>query len=53
MTEKRKKAYRKPEIKRVRLMPEEAVLGGCKTTGGPGEYASSCTAPSNCFTEGS
>jgi hypothetical protein len=28
-----KKPYRKPEIRRVELRPQEAVLGGCKTAG--------------------
>lgn len=31
MSERR--PYRKPEIKQLKLMPEEAVLTGCKTTG--------------------
>lgn len=32
-----KKPYKKPQIKRVELKPEEAVLGACKTaiTAGP------------------
>jgi hypothetical protein len=31
-----KKPYVKPELKKVPLRPEEAVLGGCKTvSGGP------------------
>ncbi len=28
-----RKNYNKPEIKRVRLAPEEAVLAACKTAG--------------------
>lgn len=28
-----KKKYQKPEINKVKLAPEEAVLGGCKTLG--------------------
>ncbi len=31
MTKKARKTYRKPEIAQVRLVPEEAVLAGCKT----------------------
>ena len=31
MSDKRKKLYRKPQIQQVKLVPEEAVLGGCKT----------------------
>ena len=28
-----KKSYRKPELKKVTLAPNEAVLGNCKTSG--------------------
>ncbi len=28
-----RKSYIKPGIERVRLVPEETVLGGCKTSG--------------------
>jgi hypothetical protein len=28
--DREKKPYKKPEIKQVRLAPEEAVLGACK-----------------------
>jgi hypothetical protein len=37
--EKTKREYQKPEFTRVKLVPEEAVLGGCKNVGqsGPGE----------------
>lgn len=28
-----KKPYQKPRIRRVELRPQEAVLGGCKTSG--------------------
>jgi hypothetical protein len=43
-----KKPYAKPEVKRVMLRPEEAVLGSCKTskTGGTGQ--SKCSVPSAC-----
>jgi hypothetical protein len=30
---KAKKSYRKPELKRVTLAPDEAVLGNCKASG--------------------
>ncbi len=45
---RRKKQYVKPEVKRVMLRPEEAVLGSCKTSkiSGPGQ--GKCTIPSNC-----
>jgi hypothetical protein len=32
-TEKQKKPYTKPTLRRVELRPQEAVLGGCKTSG--------------------
>jgi hypothetical protein len=32
-TKKNKKQYHKPEIRKVRLAPEEAVLAACKTAG--------------------
>lgn len=28
-----RKPYRKPELERVKLMPEETVLGACKNPG--------------------
>jgi hypothetical protein len=40
-----RKPYCKPEIERVKLVPEEAVLGGCKTLangGGIGLVSGSC-----------
>lgn len=40
MTEQ-KKPYVKPELERVKLVPDEAVLGGCKTTDGGGIGTSS------------
>jgi len=35
-----KKSYQRPEIKRVNLVPEEAVLTGCKTAAGTAKSAS-------------
>jgi hypothetical protein len=37
-----KRPYRKPELKQIFLRPEEAVLGGCKATGGTGPGRSNC-----------
>ena len=31
-----KKNYQKPQLRQVRLKPDEAVLGNCKTGGGGG-----------------
>jgi hypothetical protein len=44
----RKKPYVKPEVKRVMLRPEEAVLASCKTSkvSGPGQMR--CNFPSAC-----
>lgn len=41
--ERQKKPYTKPEVRKVTLTPEEAVLGSCKISGqsGPG-YSGKC-----------
>jgi len=44
----RKKHYVKPEIKRVMLRPEEAVLASCKTNKVAGPGQSKCSTPSPC-----
>lgn len=48
-----KRPYVTPEVRKVHLRPEEAVLGNCKhgSANGPGNAA--CTSPSSCFTSGS
>lgn len=51
-SERRKKAYTKPEVCQVELRPEEAVLGNCKKTG-VGPLQARCDTPSNCSTYGS
>lgn len=40
-----KKTYSKPVIASVNLIPDEAVLSGCKVTGtnGPGSTGGDCT----------
>jgi hypothetical protein len=43
-----KKPYAKPQIQEVPLRPDEAVLGGCKTSSTSGPAQSRCTMPSNC-----
>ena len=45
---KKKLPYTKPEVRRVILRPEEAVLAACKTTkiSGPGQ--SRCGVPGPC-----
>jgi hypothetical protein len=44
----RKKNYVKPEVKRVMLRPEEAVLASCKTSKVSGPGQSKCSVPSAC-----
>jgi hypothetical protein len=44
----RRKKYSKPEIKRVMLRPEEAVLASCKTSKVSGPGQSKCSTPSAC-----
>jgi len=50
---KGKRRYVTPEVRKVHLRPEEAVLGNCKsmTVSGPGN--ASCVSSGNCFTLGS
>lgn len=45
---KTRKPYRKPQIEQVRLVPEEAVLGWCKTGSGGGTVLGT----SDCSLEG-
>jgi hypothetical protein len=48
-----RKPYTPPEVTRVTLRPEEAVLGACKNnaTSGPGQPT--CRFPSACSSQGS
>jgi hypothetical protein len=48
-----RRPYAKPEVRKVHLRPEEAVLGNCKagTISGPG--VPTCTMSGNCFSIGS
>lgn len=48
-----RKRYRKPEIKKVDLTPEEAVLGSCKSGGTIGPAQPRCNIPSACSSMGS
>ena len=53
VVQKQKKSYMKPEIKKVQLRPEEAVLGGCKIDGpGAGPFQARCDKPASCSTIG-
>lgn len=51
--EKGRKPYAKPVAKRVRLKPEEAVLGFCKTGGYTGPNGTACASGFACITDGS
>ena len=56
MKEKTKREYQKPEFTRVKLVPEEAVLGGCKddNTVDVGNVATGfCYTPTTCQLQGS
>jgi hypothetical protein len=46
-----KKPYTKPRVKRVILVPEEAVLGGCKTASVSGPATANC-GTTICFSTG-
>jgi hypothetical protein len=50
---KEKKPYVKPEIKKVELRPEEAVLGNCKTGVSAGPGSGTCNTPAACSALGS
>ncbi len=43
MNDQPKKPYMKPEVTQVSLRPDEAVLGGCKTSSTSGPVSSTCT----------
>jgi hypothetical protein len=52
--EGQKKPYLKPEVRKVTLRPEEAVLGACKTTSPQtGPAAANCGNPIYCYTHSS
>jgi hypothetical protein len=47
-----RRTYQTPELRRVRLVPDEAVLASCKNTrtAGPTGMAGKCVgSPSTCF----
>jgi hypothetical protein len=48
-SEEPKKPYAKPKMQEVPLRPDEAVLGGCKTStvGGPA-HPTRCSFPGSC-----
>jgi hypothetical protein len=49
-----RRAYKKPEMERVSLRPDEAVLGNCKSVAAAGPGGSSnCMPIGTCFTQGS
>jgi hypothetical protein len=48
-----KAPYQTPQVVRVSLRPEEAVLGHCKITGAAGPISGSCGAALRCRTFGS
>ncbi|MCK5305911.1 MAG: hypothetical protein KAJ66_02150 [Candidatus Omnitrophica bacterium] len=48
-----RKRYNKPEIKQVKLMPEEAVIAACKAAAvGASKNGTGCTNPSNHCVDG-
>jgi hypothetical protein len=48
-----KATYQTPQVVRVSLRPEEAVLGHCKVTGAAGPISGSCGAVLRCKSHGS
>ena len=54
MTENKKKKYRKPEVKKIKLDAKTAVLGFCKNTGQGGPSGTGCGLPfPACHSDGS
>ena len=37
-----KKQYQKPEIRKIKLAPEECCITGCKTTAGTSKSGNNC-----------
>ncbi len=50
--DKKRKTYKKPMLNKVKLVPEEAVLGVCKGISSSGPNQSQCIIP-QCFNQGS
>jgi hypothetical protein len=48
-----KKPYTKPEVKQIRLVAEEAILGGCKINQASGPSGNNCRQRGGCPTQGS
>ena len=48
-----KRRYVAPEVKKVHLRPEEAVLGNCKSGSVSGPGNPHCDTAGSCFTQGS
>jgi hypothetical protein len=48
-----RKTYVRPELRRIELRAEEAVLGSCKTLGRSGPVGAHCATPSKCLGKGS
>ena len=47
------KAYQKPQVTKVALKPEEAVLSGCKTAAGGALRGGQCLVPACAAVNGS
>ncbi|MEE9501666.1 MAG: hypothetical protein V3V48_06290 [Candidatus Aminicenantaceae bacterium] len=52
-THQSKKPYKKPELKKVALKPDEAVLGYCKSDNKRGPGIGVCDSPTRCYVIGS
>jgi len=50
---KEKKPYRRPQISRVRLVPEEATLQNCKEAGGATGFGANSCLSGGCKSVGS
>jgi hypothetical protein len=53
MEKDKKKKYEKPQVTKIKLDPECAVLGFCKTTGTLGPGLPNCFVATACDSQGS
>lgn len=49
----KRKLYEKPQVRAIKLVPEEAVLAPCKAVGGAGGKSNKCGQPACKNTTGS
>ena len=48
MPDVKRKPYGIPDLKKVKLIPKEAILGNCKSTNGTNRATGKCESLENC-----